>query len=342
MLRSDEAVVPRVGWRRGDLRCSSRRTGHRHSLRAVAGLAPRPGRDPAGDHGRGLAALGPQPPRGVPAGGRRRTVPLRLLERTRRDARARDSRRTAPLLSCGSRRRSGVCPRPTGDDSSKITHVRPGTARAAPRSAILHGAFCPTLVSTGIEHRRPAGRRGTGITARRLRIVLERPSESPLAGSPSGPERAIARTHPWRPPRSKQARPSTVGAPSASSCSRTPSRRWWTARSPACTATPVGDSTPTEPAAPATRAASGTSAAKGAKSAARKAADKVPKRSEYETLLRGRTGATARTYATSERFAPGELINHASFGLGVVTGERDSVKIDVHFADGPKVLMHGR
>ncbi len=93
--------------------------------------------------------------------------------------------------------------------------------------------------------------------------------------------------------------------------------------------------------APATKAA-GASPAKGTKSGTRKAAEKVPKRSEYETLLRGRSGANARKYATSERFAPGELINHASFGLGVVTGERDSVKIDVHFADGPKVLMHGR
>ena len=88
--------------------------------------------------------------------------------------------------------------------------------------------------------------------------------------------------------------------------------------------------------------APGTKAVGGAKSGARKAAEKPPKRSEYETLLRGRTAASARTYATSERFAPGELIKHASFGLGVVTGERDSVKIDVHFADGPKVLMHGR
>jgi hypothetical protein len=80
-------------------------------------------------------------------------------------------------------------------------------------------------------------------------------------------------------------------------------------------------------------------AAGGAKS---KKADSPPKRSEYETLLRGRTGDKARTYATSERFAPGELIKHTSFGLGVVTGERDSVKIDVHFPDGPKVLLHGR
>ncbi len=78
------------------------------------------------------------------------------------------------------------------------------------------------------------------------------------------------------------------------------------------------------------------------KSPARKSADSTPKRSEYETLLRGRSGDKARTYATSERFAPGELIKHASFGLGVVVGERDSVKIDVHFPDGPKVLLHGR
>ena len=72
------------------------------------------------------------------------------------------------------------------------------------------------------------------------------------------------------------------------------------------------------------------------------AANSAPKRSEYETLLRGRTGANARTYATSERFQPGELLNHTTFGLGVVTGERVSVKIDVHFPDGPKVLLHGR
>lgn len=78
------------------------------------------------------------------------------------------------------------------------------------------------------------------------------------------------------------------------------------------------------------------------RSAAKKAADAAPKRSEYETLLRGRNGDKARTYATSERFAPGELIKHASFGLGVVVAERDSVKIDVAFPDGPKVLMHGR
>lgn len=78
------------------------------------------------------------------------------------------------------------------------------------------------------------------------------------------------------------------------------------------------------------------------RSASKKASDATPKRSEYETLLRGRNGDKARTYATSERFAPGELIKHFAFGLGVVVAERDSVKIDVAFPDGPKVLMHGR
>jgi len=37
-----------------------------------------------------------------------------------------------------------------------------------------------------------------------------------------------------------------------------------------------------------------------------------------------------------------ELVSHATFGLGVVTGERDTIKIDILFADGPKVLLHGR
>jgi hypothetical protein len=79
-----------------------------------------------------------------------------------------------------------------------------------------------------------------------------------------------------------------------------------------------------------------------AKKATGKKADRPPERSEYETLLRGRTAAAARPYATSQRFAPGELISHTVFGLGVVTAERDSVKIDVVFPAGPKVLMHGR
>ena len=75
---------------------------------------------------------------------------------------------------------------------------------------------------------------------------------------------------------------------------------------------------------------------------ATKKADAAPKRSDYEILLRGRTGDKARAYATSERFQPGELIKHSAFGLGVVVAERDQVKIDVQFPDRPRVLLHGR
>jgi len=78
------------------------------------------------------------------------------------------------------------------------------------------------------------------------------------------------------------------------------------------------------------------------RAAARKPAAAASGRSEYETLLRGRTADKARPYAPSERFAPGELLAHATFGLGVVVGERDGVKIDVAFPAGPKVLLHRR
>ena len=63
--------------------------------------------------------------------------------------------------------------------------------------------------------------------------------------------------------------------------------------------------------------------------------------SRYEALLRGRTAAAARLYSTSARFKVGELISHATFGLGAVTGERDNIKIDVLFTDGPRVLLQG-
>ena len=63
---------------------------------------------------------------------------------------------------------------------------------------------------------------------------------------------------------------------------------------------------------------------------------------DFQALLKGRTAADARRYALSDRFRPGEVISHATFGLGVVTAERDGVKIEVSFAEGPRVLIHGR
>ena len=61
----------------------------------------------------------------------------------------------------------------------------------------------------------------------------------------------------------------------------------------------------------------------------------------YEQLLRGRTDAHSTPYSNTLRFQVGQVVSHAAFGLGVVTGERGGVKIDICFADGPKVLQQG-
>ncbi len=64
--------------------------------------------------------------------------------------------------------------------------------------------------------------------------------------------------------------------------------------------------------------------------------------SQYASLLRGRTAAQAQPYKTTGRYKVTELIAHPTFGVGAVTGERESTKIDVLFVDGPRVLVHGR
>jgi hypothetical protein len=89
--------------------------------------------------------------------------------------------------------------------------------------------------------------------------------------------------------------------------------------------------------APGTRAAG---AAKGRADALLKEEARRP--SSYEALLRGRTAAGARPYSQTGRFKVGELISHATFGLGAITVERDHVKIEVLFPEGPKVLLHGQ
>lgn len=52
-------------------------------------------------------------------------------------------------------------------------------------------------------------------------------------------------------------------------------------------------------------------------------------------------GKPTRPYAISDRFALGEQIQHKKFGPGVVCGVEDD-KIRVNFAEGLKVLLHGK
>lgn len=73
----------------------------------------------------------------------------------------------------------------------------------------------------------------------------------------------------------------------------------------------------------------------------RGAAAAISQERKYELLLRGRTEANSTPYSSSARFKIGQLVSHAAFGLGVVTGARDNVKIDICFAGGEKVLQQG-
>jgi hypothetical protein len=82
--------------------------------------------------------------------------------------------------------------------------------------------------------------------------------------------------------------------------------------------------------------------APGTSARTRAARESEPKTPNYASLLKGRDPAKARTYATTDRFAVGDLIAHATFGLGLVTALRDVNKIEVVFSDGPKVLLHRR
>jgi hypothetical protein len=64
--------------------------------------------------------------------------------------------------------------------------------------------------------------------------------------------------------------------------------------------------------------------------------------SEYETLIAGRDLSGAKPYKQDTTFAAEEVINHATFGLGVITKILTDKKIEVGFKVGLKVLVHDR
>jgi hypothetical protein len=66
------------------------------------------------------------------------------------------------------------------------------------------------------------------------------------------------------------------------------------------------------------------------------------KASHYDELLRARDRSKAVAYSPKVRLAPGDLVEHPVFGLGVTTALKDSTKVEILFPEGPKVLMHGR
>ncbi len=68
----------------------------------------------------------------------------------------------------------------------------------------------------------------------------------------------------------------------------------------------------------------------------------VAKASHYHELLKSKNMALGKRYSPKDRYVPGDVVEHPSFGIGVATAIKDGIKIEVLFEDGPKVLMHGR
>ena len=62
----------------------------------------------------------------------------------------------------------------------------------------------------------------------------------------------------------------------------------------------------------------------------------------YQSLLKGKDMAVAKSYSSKDRYSLGDVMEHPSFGLGVATAIKDGTKIEVLFQNGPKVLVQGR
>jgi hypothetical protein len=66
------------------------------------------------------------------------------------------------------------------------------------------------------------------------------------------------------------------------------------------------------------------------------------KASDFTRLLSGKDPSSAPSYSVSRHFVRGDVMNHATFGVGVVVEEKDVSKIEVLFATGAKILVHAR
>ena len=61
----------------------------------------------------------------------------------------------------------------------------------------------------------------------------------------------------------------------------------------------------------------------------------------FDELMATQTGAPRR-YAPSDLFAAGDVLDHATFGRGLVSGLKAPGKVEVTFRTGVKTLVHGK
>ena len=83
------------------------------------------------------------------------------------------------------------------------------------------------------------------------------------------------------------------------------------------------------------------------KTARKSKAGAVPKTrkvrvTQYQKLLSGQDISLAKRYSPKDSYLLGDVVEHASFGVGVTTIVKAGSKIDVIFEDGVKTLIHER
>jgi len=72
------------------------------------------------------------------------------------------------------------------------------------------------------------------------------------------------------------------------------------------------------------------------------AAPKVPRKTQYQVQMEERDTSGAIPYTQSGTYQYDAIIDHAKFGIGLVTQLIGATKIEVLFPDGTKLLVCGR
>jgi len=62
---------------------------------------------------------------------------------------------------------------------------------------------------------------------------------------------------------------------------------------------------------------------------------------QYQELLKDKNMAHVKRYSPKDKYSPGDVVEHPTFGIGVARSPRDGTKIEVLFEDGLKVLVQG-
>lgn len=69
---------------------------------------------------------------------------------------------------------------------------------------------------------------------------------------------------------------------------------------------------------------------------------KAKKRSQYEEAMEGRDLSKPIPYRVNRKFSLDDVIEHKSFGVGLVTRVVSDKKMEVLFQESTKLLVHGR